>query len=60
MEISTPKNDVAQALAEYTHKEQRQILRAARHLQSFFNLTSVELTDEEEADKIIKELEEEK
>lgn len=60
MEISTPKNDLAQELAEYSRREQREILRAARCLQKYLTLTSVELTDEEEADKIINEFEEEK
>jgi len=59
-EISTPKNDLAQELAKYSRREQREILRAARCLQKYLTLTSVELTDEEEADKLINELEEEK
>ncbi len=59
-EISTPKIDLANELADYSRKEQRQILRAARCLQKYLTLTSVELTDEEEADKIIEELEEDK
>ena len=58
-EISTPKYDLAISLADYSRKEQRGILRAARHLQSFTKLTSVELTEEEEVDKTIEELEKE-
>jgi len=60
MEISTPKNDLANELAEYSKKEQREILKAARCLQKYLHLTSVELTDEEEAEKLIEEFEEEK
>lgn len=58
-EISTPKNDLANELAGYSRKEQREILRAARCLQKYLTLTSVELTDEEETDRLIEELEEE-
>lgn len=58
-EISTPKNDLAQKLSEYTRREQREILRAARYLRKYINLTEEELTDEEEADKLIEEFGEE-
>lgn len=58
-EISTPKNDLAQQLSEYTNKEQREILRAARYLRKYINLTMDELTDDEEADKLIEEFEKE-
>lgn len=37
--ISTPKFDLAQELAQYSRKEQRQIFRAARHLSKFMELT---------------------
>lgn len=59
MEISTPKNDLATELATYNRKEQREILKAARCLQKYLHLTSVELTDEEEAEQIIEEFEKE-
>ena len=59
-EISTPKNDLAQKLSEYTRREQREILRAARYLRKYINLTEEELTAEEEADKLIEECGEEK
>ena len=59
IEISTPKVDLANELANYSRKDQREIMRAARCLQRYYDLTSVELTDEEEADEIIKELEKE-
>lgn len=58
VEISTPKVDLANELANYSRKEQREILKAARCLQQYLNLTSVELTDEEMADDLINELEE--
>lgn len=59
IEISTPKTELALALADYSRKEQRQILKAARHLQSYMDLTSDELSEEEAVDKEIKDLEEE-
>ena len=37
--FSTPKFDLARELAEYSYKEQREILRAARHLDKFYELT---------------------
>lgn len=57
VEISTPKVDLANELANYSRKEQREILKAARCLQQYLNLTSVEMTDEEAADDLINELE---
>lgn len=58
VEISTPKVELANQLANYSRKDQREILKAARCLQKYLDLTSVELTDEEEADEIINGLEE--
>lgn len=58
-EISTDKFNLAQSLAEYSGRERRQIVRAAKHLRKFMDLTSVELTEEEELDETINELEKE-
>ena len=58
-EISTPKYDLAVELSAYSRADQRRILRAARCMQKSVRLTSDGLTDEEEVDLTIKELEEE-
>lgn len=59
-EISTPKFDLAKDLAEYSWRERRQVIRAAKHLRKFVDLTSEELSLNEETDETIKELEEDK
>lgn len=58
--ISTPKFDLAQELARYSRKEQRQIFRAARHLSKFLDLTNdYEGSRMDEGDEMLLELEEE-
>jgi len=54
------KKDLAIELAKYSRKEQKQITKAARYLQDYVALTSDELTEDEDLDKVIEELEEEK
>lgn len=60
VEISTPKFELAEKLAEYSWRERREINSAARHLRKFYKLTSREITNEEETDQTLEELEEEK
>ena len=54
------KKDLAIELAKYDRKEQKQIIKAAHHLQDYVTLTLDELTEEEDLDKVIEEQEEEK
>lgn len=58
--IVEEKKDLAIELAKYDRKEQKQIIKAARYLQDYVALTSDELTEDEDLDKVIEELEEEK
>ena len=57
--IVEEKKDLAIELAKYDRKEQKQILKAARHLQDYMALTLDELTEDEVLDEEIKELEKE-
>lgn len=57
MEEKMNKDDLAIALADYPGKELRRIVRAARHLRRFMDLTQGDKTAEEEAEETIKELE---
>lgn len=53
VETTLTKIDLANELADYSRKEQREILRAARCLRKYLKLTEVEQTAEEEADELI-------
>lgn len=53
VETTLTKIDLANELADYSRKEQREILRAARCLRRYLKLTEVEQTAEEEADELI-------
>jgi hypothetical protein len=53
VETTLTKIDLANELADYSRKEQREILRAARCLRRYLKLTEVEQSAEEEADELI-------
>lgn len=53
VETGLTKIELANELADYSRKEQREILKAARCLRRYLSLTEVEQSAEEEADELI-------